>query len=119
MAFTYDPTTDRGRVRLRLADTREETPFFTDAEIDALITDQGSWQGAVAEGARIALMSVGRFARSYSHSTPDGESRQEDETAAASFLQAVIDMYERRAPRLPTLTVRELAARPTDYSYTG
>lgn len=118
MAFTYDPGTDRGRVRLRLADTREETPFFTDAEVDALLADAGSWQGAVAEGARIALMQVGRFARSYSHSDPSGESRQEDEAAAASFLQALIDMYDRRDPTLPTVGVVFPGNRPMDSGYT-
>ena len=40
MAFTYDPTTDRGRVRLLVADTNDADAtlqIFTDAEIDAFL----------------------------------------------------------------------------------
>lgn len=41
MAFTYDPTTDRGQVRLRIYDTdtvNANRQIFTDAEIDAFLT---------------------------------------------------------------------------------
>jgi len=38
MAFTYDPTTDRGKVRLLATDTDVAYPLFTDAEIDAFLT---------------------------------------------------------------------------------
>ena len=40
MAFTYDPTTDRGRVRLQIGDTdtvNADRQLFTDAEIDAFL----------------------------------------------------------------------------------
>jgi hypothetical protein len=37
MSFTYDPATDRGRVRLLVRDTAESGAVFTDAEIDALL----------------------------------------------------------------------------------
>lgn len=33
MTFTYDPATDAGRVRLLVADTVEQAPKFTDAEV--------------------------------------------------------------------------------------
>ena len=45
MAFTYDPTTDRGQVRLLLADTNvadATLQIFTDAEIDAFLSMEGS-----------------------------------------------------------------------------
>ena len=48
MAFTFDPSTDIGRVRLRLADTTEQNAILSDEVITALITDQGGWRGAVA-----------------------------------------------------------------------
>lgn len=41
MAFTYDPTTSRGKVRLRIYDTdtvNADRQIFTDAEIDAFLT---------------------------------------------------------------------------------
>jgi hypothetical protein len=40
IAFTYDPTTDRGRVRLNIYDTDDvdaDRQIFTDAEIDAFL----------------------------------------------------------------------------------
>lgn len=37
MAFTYDATTTRGRVRLLVRDTQEAQAVFTDEEIDAFI----------------------------------------------------------------------------------
>jgi len=38
MAFTYDVTTDRGKVRLLCTDTLESNAIFQDAEIDAFLT---------------------------------------------------------------------------------
>ena len=38
MAFTYDLTTDRGKVRLRIQDNDEAYVFFSDADIDAFLT---------------------------------------------------------------------------------
>lgn len=45
MAFTYDPTTDRGMVRLNIYDTDTvdaDRQIFTDAEIDAFLAMTGS-----------------------------------------------------------------------------
>ena len=36
--FTYDPTTDRGMVRLLITDTDGSDPIFSDTEIDAFLT---------------------------------------------------------------------------------
>ena len=38
MAFTYDPTTDRGFVRLLITDTDAANEIFDDAEIDAFLS---------------------------------------------------------------------------------
>jgi len=38
MAFTYDVTTDRGKVRLLCTDVLESNPLFQDAEIDAFLS---------------------------------------------------------------------------------
>ena len=72
MAFTYDLSTDLGRVRFKLRDVRPEQPFFQDAEITYLLTDGGSVDGAVLAGARVMLMEIARYARSYSTSISDG-----------------------------------------------
>lgn len=37
MAFTYNTTTDRGRVRMLITDRDEENPIFQDDEIDAFL----------------------------------------------------------------------------------
>lgn len=58
MAFTYDPTTDRGLVRLLIHDTDTATAanqLFQDAEIDAFLTLEGS---VVRRGAAAALESL-------------------------------------------------------------
>ena len=39
MAFSYDPTTDTGMVRLLIADTDGDTAVFSDAEIAELWAD--------------------------------------------------------------------------------
>ena len=109
MTFSYDPTTNIGRVRLRIMDTRPEDQFFSDEELTALITDAGCWRGAVAEAARVLLMRVGRFARNFSNE--DGST---DETAAAQYLQALITEYAAQGPILPTLAVSALGLAPSD-----
>lgn len=53
MSFTYDPTTNRGKVRLLLADTDTATvanQIFSDAEIDAFLSMESGeiYAGAAA-----------------------------------------------------------------------
>ena len=58
MAFTYDPTTDRGRVRLLVADTetaRAEDQIFSDAEIDAFLSLESNEVYAAAAAACSAV----------------------------------------------------------------
>lgn len=110
MSFTYSPTTDRGRVRLRLSDTRAERAAFSDEEIDALITDEGGWAGATIAGARILMADRARFARVYSNT--EGSV---DETAGLAALQAVIEqMMAKTTQSLPTVLVRTLGSHPMD-----
>lgn len=64
MAFTYDPTTTRGIVRLLIGDTdtvAERNQIFTDADIDAFLTLEGqSVYGAAAAACRAIAASVAR-----------------------------------------------------------
>jgi hypothetical protein len=50
VAFTYDPSTDRGKVRMLITDRNEAKAIFTDAEIDAFLEleDQGVRRAAAA-----------------------------------------------------------------------
>lgn len=52
MAFTYDPTTSAGMVRLLIGDKTSTSPIFTDVEITALLARNG---GAVSLAAADAL----------------------------------------------------------------
>jgi hypothetical protein len=117
MAFTFDPTTDVGRVRLRLFDTSEQSAIFSDEVIEALIADEGGWRGAVAEGARICLAQISRFARNYSTTRRDGTSESVDETASATYLERLIELYSTASPTIPRLKVRRLKGYPSDPFY--
>lgn len=48
MAFTYDPTTDAGKVRLLITDTRSDMQQFADAEIDTFLALAGTVRLAAA-----------------------------------------------------------------------
>lgn len=48
MSFTYDPTTDRGRVRLLVTDVDAAQALFSDAEIDAFLAIEGGMRRAAA-----------------------------------------------------------------------
>jgi len=45
MSFTYDLSTNRGKVRLLIQDTDETYEFYSDAEIDAFLTVAGELDG--------------------------------------------------------------------------
>lgn len=66
MAFTYDPSTNRGRVRLLLSDTdtvTEANQIFSDAEIDAFLSlENNSVYAAAAAGCRSIAASTSRSA---------------------------------------------------------
>jgi len=51
MTFTFDLSTDRGKVRLIIDDTDETYEFFSDAKIDAFITMAGDLDGDVVRNA--------------------------------------------------------------------
>ena len=110
MAFTNSPTTDIGRVRLRLADTRAERAAFSDEEISALIADEGGWRGATIAGARVLMADRARHSRIYSNA--EGSV---DETAGLAALQALIDQLSAQTTQaLPTVLVRNLGSHPMD-----
>lgn len=48
MTFTYDPTTDIGRVRRTLPDKTASVYFWTDEEIQSFLNDEGNWRRASA-----------------------------------------------------------------------
>ena len=70
MAFTYvgDLSTDRDKVRFYLQDTSEgsgpkpSSGSFTDAEVDGLVSAEGSWQRAVAAGLEVLAAAWAKYA---------------------------------------------------------
>lgn len=49
MTYTYDPTTDIGRVRRTIPDKVETDAFWTDEEIQSFLDDEsGDWRKATA-----------------------------------------------------------------------
>lgn len=106
MAFTYDITTDRGKVRSKLADTLERTHAFSDAEIDELLTEEGSVYGAAAAGLDLLIMDRARRARLFT----DAQGSV-DETATLDAMREQRDHYRAQAgaTSLPILRSSTLA----------
>lgn len=57
MAFTYDVSTDRGKVRLLITDVQEANPLFQDAEIDAFLALNTSVRLAAAAALEVIAAS--------------------------------------------------------------
>lgn len=69
MAFTFDPTTARGKVRLLISDTDDVTALnqvFTDAEIDAFLAlESNEIYGAAASACQSMAANASRSAIRY------------------------------------------------------
>jgi hypothetical protein len=69
MAFTFDPTTNRGKVRLLVSDTDDQTAanqVFTDAEIDAFLSlEDNEVYAAAAAAAQSMAANASRSAIKY------------------------------------------------------
>ena len=110
-AFTYDTSTNVGKVRLKLADTKQETAWFSDAEINVFLTEGGSVNAAVALGARVLLMDRARRTRAYSN-TAAGVNY--NDTAQVAALREVISLY---GNTYPDITVTMPALLPLDAGF--
>jgi len=95
--FTYDPSTDRGWVRLKLADTKPGTAVFDDAEIDAFLARGGSVEAAIYLGAEAALAQATRGAGSRTMSGPGG-TKSVDTTSRMEGWRALMAEYAAYAP---------------------
>jgi len=60
VAFTYDPTTDRGKVRLQLVDTVDDGHVFTDVEVDYFLDVGGTVDAATVRGINVLLVDAAR-----------------------------------------------------------
>jgi hypothetical protein len=106
MAFTYDISTNRGKVRFKLADTTEDGAMFTDAEVDAALSEGGSIPAAVCVLARARIAWLMR--RPDSETLPDG--RSISRSGQLEAMRALLAQYGGAsgaavAPTLPTARV--------------
>lgn len=65
MAFTYDLSTSRGKVRLKIADTASTAYAFEDAEIDAFLSEGSSVVGASRLALQTLLVDAARRQRAF------------------------------------------------------
>lgn len=107
MAFTYDLSTSRGKLRLKLSDT--ETPFvFDDDEIDYFLSDGGSVNGGVVVGAKILLAN-----RALRVKRVKDKNKSYDDTAQVQALKDLISLYG----GMPTAKISSPACLPSDADY--
>ena len=111
MAFTYDLTTDIGKVRIKLPDTREEAAWGSDAEIQAALDDGGTVNLAVVYLARVLHMDRARRSASWSNS--EGSYNDSGQIAA---LQALIEQYGGAAD-LASVSIAMPSLLPMDAGY--
>jgi hypothetical protein len=123
VAFTYDDTlsTDLARCRFHGSDKDAAKPRFSDAEIGALITARGTWQGAVADMWTHYAGNIAKYGREYSASRTDGTSETVSEAQFHAHCLAQAKLWEDRAAAttatqatLPRATVRALGRPPQD-----
>ena len=92
MAFTYDITTNRGRVRVNLSDTDSTAYVFEAEELDQLRTTEGDVDGATAASLRALLASAARRAKYFAMQGLTLDSKQQVQS-----LQAALSAYETNA----------------------
>lgn len=100
MAFTYDITTTRGKVRFAAGDTNEGAAIWSDAEVDFAIAQGSTIGGAVVVLARQRIAQLGRMP---DESLEDGRSVSRATQLAA--MQALIQQYGGAGGVIPTATV--------------
>ena len=91
MAFTYDDTflTDRDYLRFRIGDTQSAYQKFSDAELDDILTQEGTLKKAIAKCFRIL------------GNDPDRLVATRDGTAGGIPLLSLMQMYANRAKEYP------------------
>lgn len=108
MAFTYDLSTDTGKVRLRIADTRAVAYAFEDEEIAYFLTSAGSVVGAAYLCVQSLLADQARRVKQ----ATVGDVTYND-TARVAALNAILDrLATETGQNLPTISVVPSATMP-------
>lgn len=109
MAFTYseDLSNDRDKVRFNIGDTVEDAGVrpkrknFSDAEIDAVINLEGSWQLAVANCLE-SLATAWAANPSYSASAASHSESRQQGNLAGEFRRRAVDWRNRYGDKATT-----------------
>tara|TARA_R110002124_G_scaffold53832_1_gene153969 strand:+ start:659 stop:1006 length:348 start_codon:yes stop_codon:yes gene_type:complete len=109
MAFTYDITTDRGKVRLKLADTDSSAYVFEDDEIDYFLSSASTVDDGVVIGLHVLLADRARRAKSFSI-----QGLSLNDTAQIAAIQTLIEIY---GGDEPTLAAVMPALMPSDAGF--
>lgn len=115
MAFSYDVTTNAGKVRLLIADTNAEAYAFENDEIAYFLTAQSD---DVTKAAYMAVRSLlANRARRAKRATVEGI--QYDDTAQVSALKVLLDeLGQNTSAAMPTITSIAPVTLPMDQAYT-
>lgn len=111
MAFSYDVSSSRGRVRLLVMDRdteNEDNQIFTDAEIDAFLAlEENSIYQAAAAAARAIGAESGRCKIAYSVL---GSALRVDLKGIPDYFNALADKYEEKALAAPGFDILEVGS---------
>jgi len=102
--FTYDPSTDIGRVRRYLGDTRADAAYFDDAEIQASLASQGTVEGAVYECAMQRAADAAQQAVAMTEGS-ERKTRSMDNTRRPEFWLKIAERFAAFATNAPRLGV--------------
>lgn len=109
MAFTYDISTDRGRLRLNLADTDSSAYVFEDEELDVLLAEASSVADATGAALRVLLADRARRAKRFAM-----QGLSLDDTAQIAALKDLLSLY---GGDLPTVQSVLPALLPSDEGF--
>ncbi len=109
MSFTYDLSTDRGKVRLSLGDTGPANSYvFEDDEIDYFLTTGTTINGATIEGLRVLLSSKAHRVKTASvHGLTINDTAQ---------IKGLLDTIKALGGS-PTISITHPTLLPSDYDY--
>lgn len=120
MGFTYDLSTDVGKLRLRVGDTAGVAPggsatsgyAFDDDELAQFLTDAGSVGAAAVRALDTLIVSKARRARKF-----EVPGLTYDDTAALAELRAIRQLIAADESSLPTLTVSTISGNASGDPY--
>lgn len=110
MSFTYDLSTNTGKVRAIVGDTASATANFTDEEIAYFYSIEQSVNGAAA----LCLESLAARSATTAKSEQIGDYRYDNTSAASKYLELAKALRTKEA-QTPSFAVGEMVTDGTNY----